>query len=32
MGKSLLYVSGWKEHGGAPGIGTIYFDETTGSM
>ena len=32
MGKTLLYISGWKEHGGAPGIGTICFDEATGSM
>ena len=32
MGKTFLYISGWKEHGGAPGIGAICFDEATGSM
>lgn len=32
MGKTFLYISGWKEHGGAPGIGTICFDETTGEL
>ena len=32
MGKNLLYISGWKEHGGKPGIGAISFDENTGVM
>ncbi len=32
MGKTLLYISGWKEHGGTPGIGTISFDNATGEM
>lgn len=27
-----LYISGWKEHGGAPGIGVIRFNSDNGHM
>jgi len=32
LSKTYLYISGWKEHGGAPGIGLISFDKATGAM